>query len=297
MDGVPAVAEHDLCALDDALERAFASGDESGLDLLGYGEISCVLRGRSGEARFAGKRLPPFPDAHALEAYREVFTSYLAALEERGIAPVPSALEAVPRDGGPRVAWCIQPILPAGSLLPDVIRAETLEEGATLFARVVDRVAAAVGPELGLDAQLSNWALVDGELRYLDVTTPLMRGAGGRERLDPELFLASLPAPLRGLVRRFMLGGILDKYYDPRGAVLDAVGNLIKERLADRIARFLEIANARVSPPIEAREVRRYYADDARTWALLQRLRRLDRAAHRALGRPYPFLLPRDIER
>lgn len=297
MGGVPAVAERDLCALDDALERAFASGDESGLDLLGYGEISCVLRGRSGGALFAGKRLPPFPDEHALEAYREVFTRYLAALEERGIAPVPSALAAVPRDGGPRVAWCIQPILPAGSLLPDVIRAATLEEGARLFARVVDRVAAAVGPELGLDAQLSNWALVDDELRYLDVTTPLMRGAGGRERLDPELFLASLPAPLRGLVRRFMLGSILDKYYDPRGAVLDAVGNLIKERLADRIAPFLEIANARVSPRIEAREVRRYYADDARTWALLQRLRRLDRAAHRALGRPYPFLLPRDIER
>jgi hypothetical protein len=156
----------------------------------------------------------------------------------------------------------------------------------------------AVGPELGLDGQMSNWAVAGGELIYLDVTTPMMRDGAGAERLDTGLFLASLPWALRGPVRRFLLGGILEKYYQPRGVVLDALANLVKERLERWLPAFLEESNARVRPALSQEEVRRYYAADARTWALLQRLRRLDRAWQRRVRRrPYPFLLPGRIER
>jgi hypothetical protein len=72
----------------------------------------------------------------------------------------------------------------------------------------------------------------------------------------------------------------------------------VKERLERWLPAFLEESNARVRPALSQEEVRRYYAADARTWALLQRLRRLDRAWQRRVRRrPYPFLLPGRIER
>lgn len=47
-----------------------------------------------------------------------------------------------------------------------------------------------------------------------------------------------------------------------------------------------------------AGDVRRYYARDARMWALLLGLRRLDRWWQlNVRRRPYPFLLPGRIER
>jgi len=100
------------------------------------------------------------------------------------------------------------------------------------------------------------------------------------------------------VVRRFLLGAILDKYYEFGGVVRDLLGNMIKEGLDGHLPAFLEGANRRLSPNLTLEEVRRTYRADARTWALLLRLRRLDRFWQRRLRRRvYPFLLPREVER
>jgi hypothetical protein len=289
------VAVEALEALDQLLVHALETGDVSQLSLLGYGEISCVL---AVDATRAAKPLPPFRDAAAVERYRRTFRAYLEGLTQRGIPPLPSTLHVVERPGGLPVVWCVQPRLSGEALLPNVLRLRPEAEGGALFEEVVDRLHGAVDGTFGVDGQLSNWALMDGELRYLDVTTPMMRDATGAEMLDTSLFLASLPALLRPAVRRFALRSILDKYYDPRGVLLDLLGNLLKERLDPLLPPFLEQANRRVTAPITVTEVRRYYAADARLWSLMQRLRRIDRQWQtRVRRRPYPFLLPGPIER
>ncbi|MGQ4444863.1 DUF6206 family protein, partial [Streptomyces violaceoruber] len=160
------------------------------------------------------------------------------------------------------------------------------------------RVEATVTPRLGLDGQASNWIDVDGELVYLDVTTPLIRDERERELLDVPLFFTSLPWLVRDVVRMAMTKSIFDKFYTPRGVVLDFLGNLHKERLDHLVPRFLEQANARLDRPLDAEEVGAYYRDDARMWELIQRLRKADRFVHnKILRRPYPFLLPRHVAR
>jgi hypothetical protein len=290
-----AVAAEALEALDQLLVHALETGDLSQLSLLGYGEISCVL---AVDATRAAKPLPPFRDASAVDRYRRTFHAYLEGLAQRGIPPLPSELHVVERPGGQPVVWCVQPRLSGDALLPNVLRRRPEAEGGALFEELLDRLHGAVDGAFGVDGQLSNWALMDGELRYLDVTTPMMRDADGTEVLDTSLFLASLPALLRPAVRRFALRSILDKYYDPRGVVLDVLGNLLKERLDLLLPPFLEQANRRTAAPITVTEVRRYYAADARLWSLMQRLRRMDRHWQtRVRRRPYPFLLPGPIER
>ena len=226
------------------------------------------------------------------------FSMRLIRLASAGVAVLESRLEALEMPDGSLVAYCIQPALDPGEILPRYLGQCPAAEAGRICDTILDRVARLVTPALGFDGQPSNWAVKGGEPCYLDVTTPLMRDAQGRERLNLDLFLASLPWALQGLVRRFLLGEILGKYYQPRGVALDFLGNLHKEGLARLLPDFLARANARFSPAISRDEVDRYYAGDARTWSLLQRLRRWDRAWQRRVRRrTYPFLLPGPIDR
>jgi len=103
--------------------------------------------------------------------------------------------------------------------------------------------------------QLSNWAVVDGQLVYLDVTTPLLRDEAGRERLDVDVFLASLPWALRVVVKRLVLKASSTPTTH-RGCHPDLLANLVKEGLGDRLPGLVALrpapgpaADARRGPP------------------------------------------------
>ncbi|MEA2023382.1 MAG: DUF6206 family protein [Actinomycetota bacterium] len=284
-----------LIDLEQRVDEALVTDDRSRIDVLGYGEISTVLRLTVDDRTYACKRLPPFPES-AVGPYKEACTAYLVALGERGIRTASSTIEIVPTEGH-SVIYCIQPI--ENVLLVDRLRTAARDEAAALADHLVSVIDEAIDERLGLDAQISNWALdSDGEFVYIDVTTPLIRDDDGSELLDTDLFLASLPAFLRPAVRRFLLGEILSHYYDARAALLDLIGNLKKERLGDAIPVFLDAANRVVDPPITGKEIDRYYRNDAVMWEVLQRLRKSDRWWQRTVRRrSYPFLLPGKVDR
>lgn len=287
-----------LAALETRVEHALTTGDESGIEVLGYGEISCVLAWRDDGRNIAAKRLPLFESNERFTAYRRAFDAYLEALTAAGVPVAPSRLETTQAADGRLAVWCTQPLLDPHTIAPKWLSSADDEGARRLFAQVAALVCSTVTPHLGLDGQLSNWAVVDGGLLYFDVTTPMMRDNEGREALDTELFLASLPAALRPLVRRFLLRSILETYYQQREVLRDLLANLFKEGMGHLLPIGLEIVNEELSSPLNEAEVRRYYRDDARMWALLQRLRRADRWWQRRVRcRQYPFLLPGEVER
>jgi hypothetical protein len=103
---------------------------------------------------------------------------------------------------------------------------------------------------------------------------------------------------LRGAIKRFVAPRILDGYRVLRSVYLDLCGNLIKQGLAHWLPSFLEEVNRHLEQPMSVDQVHDYYRSDARLWSLLLRIRRLDRTWQRRVRRrPYPFLLPRQIER
>jgi hypothetical protein len=292
------LASHDLAALDAAMTQAFATGDVDRLEVLGYGEISAVVKWTSGGRAWACKRLPTFSGSADADRYSALFEEYLATLQARGVSIVPSLLQRRVCADGTVVIYCVQPLLPAHQLAVSVLARSSDAQARVLLETVHQRIVAAVAPQVGLDGQLSNW-VVDGEnVAMLDVTTPLLKDSTGRDRLDMELFLAAVPPPVRPLFRRYVVPSVVDKYHDPRGVTLDLAANLIKEGLEPHIRPFLDIANRRLPRPIDAAEVWRYYSGDARVWTAWQALRRCDRFVRlRLLRRPYPFLLPGRIER
>jgi hypothetical protein len=130
------------------------------------------------------------------------------------------------------------------------------------------------------------------------VSTPLLWSDDGRPLLDLELLSRAIPWALRSALRRFVIPGIVETYRDLRKVYLDLCGNLIKQRLDRWLPAFLDQVARHLDPALTAAEVHRYYRSDARLWAMLLWVRRLDRAWQlRVRRRPYPFLLPGAIER
>lgn len=296
--GVGPVDASTLVAVERAVGAALASGDETGLRVLGYGEITLVVGWPAEEPVWACKRLPAFPDPAALARYRDLFDRYLDVLRARGVVPVPSELRVVDVAAPAPVAYVVQPVLPAATLGPAVFRSAEPDPDHPLLTAVLDAVPRVVDDRTGIDGQLSNWAWSDGRPVYLDVTTPFLFDPAGGVALDVELFLAAYPWLLRAPIGRFVAPDVVAAYRDPRHVLLDLTANLVKERLDRWIPPVVEAVNKRVDPPVTEDEARRYYRRDARLWATMLRLRRIDRWwQHRVRRRPYPFLLPGAIER
>jgi hypothetical protein len=288
----------DLLALEERVQSALETGDESGLEVLGYGEVTLVLRLRSAGRTFAAKRLPILAGPAALEAYRAVLVEYLEVLAQRLVAVPRTKLWSSVKRNGRVVAYVVQPELDGSRLAPSWLRRATQSEAEGFLDRVVGYVLDVVSPAVGLDAQASNWIVGERGLQYLDVTTPLLRDGLGKEKLDAGPFFASVPWLLRAPIRVGLGRAIFDKFYDPRGVLVDLLANLHKERLGALVERVLPVVNRKLGRPIEAREVEAYYASDARMWGFLQSLRRAEQSWHvNVLRRLYPFLLARAIER
>jgi Family of unknown function (DUF6206) len=293
-----ALPDDELVELERLVQQALQAGEEAELEVLGYGEISLVLAWPPDHPRFACKRLPVFRSREQFNRYRRNFDDYLEALRGAGVRPVDSSLRPVGRADGTVAGYAVQPVLPARTLATNRLAIAEPAEGHPLVRAVVDATAGVVGPQLGIDAQLSNWTWEDDQLSYLDLSTPMLWSTDGTSLLDVDLLVRPIPWLLRGAIKRFVAPRILDGYRDLRGVYLDLCGNLIKQGLESWLPTFVERANRHLERPMTSSEVRRYYRSDARLWGALLRLRMLDRTWQRRVrGRPYPFLLPRETQR
>ena len=217
---------------------------------------------------------------------------YVDELGDRGIRVLDTSVRRLDGPDGSVVLYCVQPVLSPECLAIGIAEHDAAK-GLEMLDAIVDAVLGSVDPQFGFDAQLSNWAMVEGRLVYLDITTPLLRRPDGTSLLDTGVFLASLPWAFRGIVERWFVPSILDRYHDPRTVVLDIASNLLKDGLDSLLAPFVESTKGRVEPPLSVEEVRRDRRSDAALWTALQTTRRVDRAwQQRIRRRPYPFLLP-----
>jgi hypothetical protein len=291
----------DIAEVQTAFREALASQDVSELNIIGYGEITCVVRWRMKGRDYACKPLPRFSSAGALSAYQQTLAAYIHEVNSRGVTVLDTRVHVLSDDEPGLLAWCVQPAVDKRTLLPALLERADDAVFRDVVAQLFDVIAGAVDGFVGVDGQASNWALIDGKVVYFDVATPMLRDGRGRERLDAEVFLASLPKPIRRIAKRTMLKPILDHYYSVRSVLLDFLANLQKEGLVARIPAAMQLANERLhshEPPISAEEIVRYYESDARIWSWLMRARRWDRWWHQKVQRrPYPYLLPETTER
>lgn len=293
--------------------------------VLGYGEISTVFAIQAeGLEGLAFKRLPLFHSQPEVEAYRAAYDEYNRILQEEIGLRLPSFSHAsfLNQVGRP-IFYIIQRQLPSASignqamhLLPPSMAVALVKRVLRELCRVWDYNQRQGSLQVGLDGQISNWAIdgfdaqhpnVDDEttLTYLDTSTPLFR-VEGVEQLDVELFLRSAPSFLAWILRLLFLEDVVNRYYDFRRVAIDLVANFYKEQRPDLIPAVLSTVNEFFTgeaaglgiQPIEEKEVRSYYREDALIWTLYLSFRTLDRFIQtRILRREYPYILPGHIRR
>ena len=290
----------DLAELERRFQATFRSGSDASLEVIGYGEISSVVRWNGDTGPVAAKRLPNYVTREARRQHRALMVEYIAALDERGLAVLTTEFYELNAADGSFVLYAVQALIASECLAVSVLRHASPEEGEALLRSIINRAAAVAGePQYGLDVQLANWVVVDEKLGYFDISTPFIRDVEtGISRLDTSIFVASLPWLLRWPVQRFLAEDIISQYFDLRTTLIDAVANLRKERLDECMEKAIELANTHLDDAISLDEVDRYYNKDQRLWAALQWLRRADRGWQlRVRRRPYPVLLPGRIDR
>jgi hypothetical protein len=293
--------------------------------VLGYGEISTVFAIEAeGLGGLAFKRLPLFYDKEEVDAYRSTYEEYNRLLTEEVGLRLPGYSHAFfPSQTGRPIFYIVQRRLPSDSIGHHALHLLPREMVQVLVRRVLQELRRVWAFnrqqqrwQLGIDGQISNWSIDEFDaqrpvvheattLTYLDTSTPLLRFEG-IEQLDAELFLRSAPSFLVWILRLLFLEDVVDRYYDFRRVVIDLVANFYKEQRAELIPDILEVVNDFFAgeaadlgiQPIEEKEVRSYYREDALIWTLYLSFRRFDRFLQtRMLRREYPYILPGKIKR
>ncbi|MFW9802551.1 MAG: DUF6206 family protein [Candidatus Thorarchaeota archaeon] len=293
--------------------------------VLGYGEISTVFEiHHESQSDIAFKRMPLFDTHKQIEQYSDVYFRYHERLQEIGIELPEFGATTVTTDDKRLVLYLWQRKLAAESIGDKIIQTVSEEEIMALVKTILrqllkvwefnERQKSVV--EVAIDGQVSNWAVKDPrvisegiregvDLVYVDTSTPLFR-ENEVEQLDVELFLRPTPPGVRYILKKFYLDDIVNRYYDFRKVIIDLVANFFKEQRPELVPLLIEVANEFLSTeastlniaPIVYEEVEDYYKDDASTWKLYLRMRRLHRFIRtKILRRYYAYILPGEIQR
>jgi len=294
--------------------------------VLGYGEISTVLEIMTDTmGDLACKRMPMFKNETEVENYLKVYEQYLRVLEHQiGLNLIPSKTAWIKDPESERViVYILQEKKPSGNIGHHAIHKFPKADVLNLVNAVLREMKKVFDfnrdhrgeLELGLDGQISNWAILGFdpqdpeleepvELAYFDTSTPLTR-KNGQEQLNPELFLRSAPSFLVWILRLFFLEDVMTRYYDFRRVAVDLIANFYKEQRPELIPDLIDEVNSLLSSehpggeyePITIKEVRGYYREDALIWRFYLAFRKVDRTLHRLLGRSYPYVLPEKVQR
>lgn len=293
--------------------------------IIGYGEISAVLEVKRKEfENFVIKRLPIFESSWQMELYESAYREYVEVLKKAGINIIDEDCASIKTGDGRFVFYTIQKKIPPEHFCNKIIRKGNAELTKPLLFRVMKEVkkvfdfnTSSFDLKIGLDGQVSNWAVKDismiknaqsiekAELLYIDTSTPLMR-KNGVEVLPADLFLKSTPAGLRSIVKALFLKEVIDRYYQLRGVILDLIANLFKDVKYEEVPFFVEVANEFLKKeikgitlnPLSFKEVKKYYRKDAFIWSLFLTLRKMERFTKTyILNKRYDHLLPPRVQR
>ncbi len=275
--------------------------------IIGYGEISTIFKIPSLEG-YAFKRLPLFKNRKEAEEYEKKYLMYCEFLRRAGIKLPEDKTFIVDVGRNPVSFYIAQEELPKNSIGNKKIRELKKKEIFELFERIISEIKKVWAfnkknrekTELSIDGQLSNWAILNGEIYFIDTSTPLFR-LNGKEQMDPEPLLKSAPWFLRWILKLFFLDDVMNRYYDERLVYIDFIANLYKEKNSELIPKTVDLVNKNLSSdiePISIKEVDKYYKEDKMIWTLFLSFRKFDRFLKtKILGKRYEFLLPGKIER
>jgi hypothetical protein len=294
------------------------------IKILGYGEISLVFEIVGDPQQLAYKRIPIFDNEEQVERFIGAYNEYCRILKDDVGYNLPEHDVVWFRHEKEKIQlYCVQKKLTSDSVCNNVIHKVSDKEIETLVLLVMKEMKKVWDYsknneviDLGLDGQISNFAIIDydinnpkvsedSKLLYFDTSTPFLR-MNGEEAMDFVLLLKSAPGFLRGIIKAVYLEETVNRYYDWRKVSIDLVANFFKEQREGLVPRLIEVVNTFFKEeasefeidPLNFEEIEKYYKSDASMWSLFQKVRKFHRFIKtKILRKQYPFYLPGKIER
>lgn len=296
------------------LDTSNPEGGKYAVKIIGYGEMSTVFKFE--EKLLSGlafKRMALFETEAEAAAYEKLYLAYHEILNTNGVFTPDYGCHKVLSAQGKPVLYLSQKLLQPESIGHKLIHLVDEKKAGVLLGEIlqtIDKVmqynANNVGEEIGIDGQLSNWSFMlnkKGSLRYLDTSTPLMK-KNGIEQLNTDLFLRICPSSLVWIIKLLFLKDVVTRYYDVRLVIIDLIANLFKEKKADLLSSYLQIANKFLRSkypqlkPVTEKEVVDYYRQDALIWRIFMLFRRIEKfIRQKILRRQYNLILPGKVSR
>lgn len=264
---------------------------------LGYGEVTMAVAYPNEAPIAVYKRLPPTKDRRRLERYLQSIELYIAEVERFSVRVAKTDGAIVESAAGRFSLILRQPLINHRALGPAVLKQRRPSKYDEFLNAIFEATHRVVSDEVGLDAQLSNWAWIGGRVVQIDVSTPFLRDTRGRPQLDTGLILLSYPRPLRAPLRRLVLPSVVRRYHDLRACFIDFAANLYRERMEEWIEPAVHCANHFPIKNITLEEVTNYYRNDAKTWEFMYQAKKLQKKIVELLGGSYPFILPPPTDR
>ncbi len=294
------------------------------IKILGFGEISLVFELVNDPENLAYKRLPIFKNKEQAQKHEVIFKEYNRLLtEELNIITPVSDVVWFESDKGKIIFYSVQE-----KILPESVGNKVIhqidEKDVELLVLHAMREMKKVWSyniehedlEVGFDAQISNFAVVDydpenpkvdesSKLLYIDTVPPFYR-VNGEEAMNMELLANAIPIPFRGILKSFFMQDIIDGYYDWKTTTVDLIANFYKEQKPEIVPKLIEVINNFFEreakefniETVTLKEVEKYYKTDKSIYKLLQGVRRFDRFIKtKILRKKYDYFIPEKIKR
>lgn len=282
----PGDLQADLVALETRVQRSLSTRDMGDLEIVGFGEFSVAI----GLGDHIAKRMPTF-SATEFDAYKTTVDSYIEYLRGAGVPVTPTTAAPVLRPDGRVVGYLVQPRRSKQSVGGPLLRAETPVVDHPLLTQIGQHVIAACSATMGIDAQVTNWALIDRKAELLDVGTPIWVESGKKTKMDMAPFLQMIPAPTRWIVGKAMTD-LMTRFLDPAAVLVDAVAGLIREGLDDWVDVAAATWSDQLGAPVTVHAARANLKEDLRILPALKMAQRAQRRFVELRGGRYDFFIP-----
>lgn len=182
------------------------------IKILGYGEISTVFEIPEYPG-IAFKRIPMFRSVEQVKKYIDTYFEYVELLRMAGLKIPESDAIYVTTSDGRIVLFLMQEKLEG--IGNKILQNATLKDALDVFESVLREMKKVwdfndarkeEGLQIGLDGQISNWAICGEDIYYFDTSTPMIR-KNGVDKLDTDIFLRACPPGARILLKKILPPG------------------------------------------------------------------------------------------
>jgi len=267
----------DLAEVESMIRIAQRTSSIDHMNVLGFGEVSVAVGYPTENPTAVFKRMVPDGTADGPAADLDGVRRFIAHIEGRGGAVVPTELRLITRDDDQTVVpYLVQPAVPKELMAETTLKTETPAVDHPILVAIHDYVDTVSTDDFTIDPQLANFAWDGERLSIFDISTPMIWDANGKLDMRLDGIFYALPSILEPVARKG-IEDIMEYYRGTFGSLTQTCVFLKRMGLDGWSDAARETFNARLDKPIDGDEVTRRYESQIKEFPRIKQMTKIQR--------------------